>query len=57
MAVNRAGMSAAHFAAQLDHLQVFDLLIELNVIAKERCLEEIANAEMIAENPDQAAGE
>jgi ankyrin repeat protein len=57
LAVNRAGMSAAHFAAQLDHVEVFGLLIELNKEAKERALQEIADLEMAVENPDQAAAE
>lgn len=57
LAVNRAGMSSAHFAAQLDHVEVFELLIELNKEAKERALQEIADLEMAVENPDQAAAE
>lgn len=57
MAVNRAGMSAAHFAAQLDHLETFEMLLKLNVIAKDRCMQEIADAEMLAENPDAVAAD
>jgi len=52
LAVNRAGMSAAHFAAQLDHIDTFDLLLKLNLVAKERAMQEILDAEMVAENPD-----
>ena len=57
LAVNRAGMSSAHFAAQLDHVEVFELLIDLNKQAKETALQEIADLEMAVENPDQAAAE
>jgi ankyrin repeat protein len=57
LAVNRAGMSCAHFAAQLDHIDVFELLVQLNIEAKERALTEIADLEMAVENPDQAAAE
>jgi ankyrin repeat protein len=57
LAVNRAGMSCAHFAAQLDHLEVFTLLVELNKAAKDAALADIADLEMAIENPDQAAAD
>ena len=57
LSTNRAGMTAAHFAAQLDHLPVFEKLLGMNLLAKERCLSEIAEAEMAAENPDELAAE
>jgi ankyrin repeat protein len=57
IAVNRAGMTAAHFAAQLDHVDAFETLLKLNALAKERAMDEIAAAEMAAENPDEVAAE
>jgi ankyrin repeat protein len=55
LAINRAGMSAAHFAAQLDHVDTFEKLLQLNVAMKEIATQEIADAEMLAENPDAVA--
>lgn len=57
MAVNRAGMSCCHFAAQLNHVEVFEKLLELTVHAKERAIQEIADLEMMQENPDAFAAE
>jgi len=55
LAVNRAGMSAAHFAAQLDHIDTFHLLLKLNLVAKETAMQKIADAEMASENPEAVA--
>ena len=54
-AVNRAGMSIAHFAAQNDFVEVFGVLIELFSQQKETILKQIEEAEMNADNGVLAA--
>jgi ankyrin repeat protein len=56
-AVNRAGMSIGHFAAQNDFVDVFGLLLEMNVAQKTAILKRIEELELEGENaPSKPVG-